>query len=235
MKPSRLFIICIALATMFCARAQQVYIPVQDNDFVTIYHPKGDYFFGPDSKFLKEGKWYDEWVVNDHAFVKAEDGRWHIFGITHPEILSDPLNLGIHQGEWASFHALSYATDFKKTLEDNHYDDLSKILAPKDRPGEILSNHAPCIIKKDQGRHDYLYWEFNERQGPLQAILKDNRKLIHRVETSVYELCDLQKDLSETTDMGKEEPESLKELKQILGAARSPHEQFPLTHRNITK
>jgi beta-fructofuranosidase len=127
--------------------AQERFVPVQNNTFVNVYQPKGDYFFGPDSKYLKEGKWYDKWVVNDHAILKGGDGRWHIIGITHPEILTKPLNKGIHHGEWASFHALSYTTDFKSTLEENHYDDLSKILTPKDRPGEILPNHAPHIIK----------------------------------------------------------------------------------------
>lgn len=129
--------------------AQEFYAPEQKNKFVTVYHPKGDYFFGPDSKYLTEGKWYDDWVVNDHAIIKAEDGKWHIIGITHPEILTEPLNEGIHHGEWASFHALSYATDLKNTLEENHYDDLSKILPPKDRPGEIKENQAPYIIKKE--------------------------------------------------------------------------------------
>ena len=142
-----LLILCLGISSNI--NAQERYVPVQKNKFINVYQPKGDYFFGPDSKYLKEGKWYDEWVVNDHAIVKAEDGKWHIIGITHPEVLSNPLSKGIHDGEWASFHALSYATNFKSTLEENHYDDLSKILTPKDRPGEIRANHAPHIVKKD--------------------------------------------------------------------------------------
>ena len=27
----------------------------------------------------------EPWYVNDHCFVRAEDGLWHLFGITHPE------------------------------------------------------------------------------------------------------------------------------------------------------
>ena len=26
-----------------------------------------------------------QWYINDHTFVRAEDGTWHLFGITHPE------------------------------------------------------------------------------------------------------------------------------------------------------
>ena len=31
------------------------------------------------------------WYLNDHTFIKASDGIWHFFGITHPEP-ADPVN-----------------------------------------------------------------------------------------------------------------------------------------------
>jgi predicted GH43/DUF377 family glycosyl hydrolase len=27
----------------------------------------------------------EQWYVNDHTFIRAEDGQWHLFGITHAE------------------------------------------------------------------------------------------------------------------------------------------------------
>jgi beta-fructofuranosidase len=123
---------------------------------VCVYKPSGDRFFGPDTKTLKEGQWYDDWVPNDHTFVKDEKGTWHIFGITHPLVETDPLSKGIHEGEYASFHAVSSATTFKETLTEHHYSDLPKILAPKERPGEVLANHAPYIVKKD-GLYHMVY------------------------------------------------------------------------------
>ncbi len=27
----------------------------------------------------------DRWYINDHTFIRAEDGQWHLFGITHRE------------------------------------------------------------------------------------------------------------------------------------------------------
>lgn len=139
---------CLLSATT--ANAQdKVLMPKQANKFVWVYQPDGDHFFGPDSENLKEGKWYEEWVPNDHAFVRHCDGKWHIFGITHPLVLTNPLNDGIHEGENASFHAVSSATSFKKSLKKDHYTDLPKVLPPKERPGEVLANHAPYIIKKD--------------------------------------------------------------------------------------
>lgn len=126
---------------------QKILIPVQENEFTCIYKPAGDYFFGPDTKELKEGEWYDRWIPNDHCFVKAEDGPWHIFGITHP--YTDPKLGNIHQGEHASFHAISSKTKIKKTVKKQHYKDLPKVLPPSERPGEITANHAPYIVKKD--------------------------------------------------------------------------------------
>ena len=135
---------------------QRVLIPEQANEYVWVYKPSGDYFFGPDTENLKEGEWYDEWVPNDHTFVKDTDGLWHILGITHPLVETDPLARGIHDGEFASFHAVSSATDFKETIKKHHYSDLPKILPPHMRPGEILANHAPYIVRKD-GLYQMVY------------------------------------------------------------------------------
>jgi hypothetical protein len=45
-------------------------------DFVHIYDPS----VGED----------EPWYVNDHTFVQAEDGTWHLFGITHAEPMINP-------------------------------------------------------------------------------------------------------------------------------------------------
>ncbi|MEU8899109.1 family 43 glycosylhydrolase [Nocardia sp. NPDC048505] len=42
------------------------------------------------------------WYINDHTVVRADDGRWHLFGITHPEP-ADPF----HETEFA--HAVAPA------------------------------------------------------------------------------------------------------------------------------
>lgn len=134
----------------------QVLVPRQANEFVWVYKPNGDHFFGPDTENLKEGQWYDEWVPNDHTLVKGDDGKWHIFGITHPLVETDPLQDGIHEGEYASFHAISSGISFKETLKEHHYTDLPKVLPPNERPGEVLANHAPYIVKKN-GLYHMVY------------------------------------------------------------------------------
>ena len=61
----------------------------------------------------------------------------------------DPAYGGIHQGEYASFHAAASVKSFESSLEKHHYCDLPKILPPKQRPGEPLANHAPYIVRKN--------------------------------------------------------------------------------------
>lgn len=147
MKLRLLPILLFYFSQLSVAQTYKVLVPKQENKYVKIYQPDGDYFFGPDTKELKEGSWYKKWVPNDHTFIKGEDGSWHIFGITHP--YTDPKKGNIHQGEFASFHAISSVKNFKKSIEKNHYKDLAKILPPSERPGEITANHAPYIVKKE--------------------------------------------------------------------------------------
>lgn len=146
LKTISLALVGAATLLLSSCESNKVLVPRQAHDYVEIYQPKGDTFFGPDTKRLKEGEWYDRWIPNDHCFVKHDDGLWHLFGITHPFVATDP----IHEGELASFHAVSTATEFKSTIEIDHYVDKPKILPPKERPGEIPANHAPYIVKKDR-------------------------------------------------------------------------------------
>ncbi|TWT78351.1 Glycosyl hydrolases family 43 [Posidoniimonas polymericola] len=62
----------LALANHACC--QPVTTLVECGEFVKIYDPS----VGEDT----------DWYINDHCFIQAKDGRWHLFGITHEE----PLN-----------------------------------------------------------------------------------------------------------------------------------------------
>ncbi len=88
--------------------------------------------------------------------------------------------------------------------------------------------------KSIQEKHDYLYWEFNEKQGPIQALLKDDWKLIYFVNNR-YELYNLKKDQSELNDVSSENPEILKQLQGILVTARTEHPEFPLVRKYLKK
>ena len=53
---------CLALSLLsypFNVIGQDMFaVPRQANEYVWVYKPSGDYFFGPDTKHLKEGEWY---------------------------------------------------------------------------------------------------------------------------------------------------------------------------------
>ena len=70
-------------------------VPKIAGPYVTVYRPASDRFPGPDTRELKAGTDYAEWVPNDQAFILGPDHCWHAFGITHP--LTSPEN--VHDGE----------------------------------------------------------------------------------------------------------------------------------------
>lgn len=51
----------------------------------------------------------DRWYINDHTFIRSEEGQWHLFGITHRE----PANA---QDE--KFLAHATAPDFVRSLAE---------------------------------------------------------------------------------------------------------------------
>ena len=147
------------------AKSRKVATPVQNNQFTWIYKPAGDIFPGPSTKQLEAGKYYDEWVPNDHTFTKGPDGKWHIIGITHP--LTD-FRINVHEGEFLSFHAKEPETGF---LTEKGWLDLPKVLPPAERPTERLENHAPYIVQKDE-----LYYMVYGPSPIRLAVSKDLMK-----------------------------------------------------------
>ncbi|PCI35902.1 MAG: arylsulfatase [Flavobacteriaceae bacterium] len=81
--------------------------------------------------------------------------------------------------------------------------------------------------KKTQSKHKYLYWEFNEGKGPIQAIRMQQWKLVKRYQKDV-ELYNLDKDQGETINLAQQEVKVLDEMLKLLKTARTAHPEFPL-------
>jgi beta-fructofuranosidase len=139
-------------------------VPRIVGQYVNVYQPAGDTFPGPDVGPLVTGKHYEEWVANDHCFVKDQSGRWHAFGITHPRTDLENVHLGEHQ----SFHAIAPKGSLKKVLKKAAWQDLPKVLPPGARPGERLENHAPYIVRRSD-----LYCMLYGPTPIRQAVSKD--------------------------------------------------------------
>jgi arylsulfatase A-like enzyme len=91
---------------------------------------------------------------------------------------------------------------------------------------------VPELLNKEQEKHEYLYWEFNEQQGPIQAIRQGNWKLVYKLEKTP-ELYNLANDIGENKNLALEEPEKLKKMLAILKNVRSEHPEYPLETREL--
>jgi arylsulfatase A-like enzyme len=90
--------------------------------------------------------------------------------------------------------------------------------------------------QEEQSKHDYLYWEFNERQGPVQAVTIENWKLLYFHIKNEYELYNLAEDISEQCNLALEYPKLLEQMKTIMHSTRSEHSEFPLVpHQKLKK
>ncbi len=187
---------------------------------------------------LKESGEYDNTLIiftsdNGHEYDRLDDEFFDSNG-PYRGMKRDLYDGGIHMpfiAHWPSkisggqtTHHLSAFWDIKATLGE-----LAgvKLMEPTDG-----ISFLPTLLGEGiQAEHDYLYWEFNEGQGPIQALLQDEWKLVHYVESSKYELYNVKEGPSESQEVHQKFPDELQKLKGVLSTARTDSKQFPLTRR----
>ena len=96
-------------------------------------------------------------------------------------------------------------------------------------------SYLPTLLEEnDQKQHDYLYWEFHEKNG-RQAVRQGDWKLVRydvfSPENTTTELYNLANDISEENNVADEHPEITKNLLQIMEEARVPSEDFKFEPR----
>lgn len=98
---------------------------------------------------------------------------------------------------------------------------------------------VPALVGKEQKAHDYLYWEFNERGKPMQAVRFAGKWKAYREWNKktggmgAIKLYDLVSDPSEKNDQATSKPELVKRAEKILKSARTPASEFPLTPKGL--
>ena len=108
--------------------------------------------------------------------------------------------------------------------------DLIGVKAPKDIDG---ISYLPTLTGKGkQKKHDYLYYEFHEKEG-RKCVLKDGWKLVQlRVNVpgeTYFELYDLNTDPEENNNVLEANPAKVKELKKIMEEARTENPNWNFT------
>ena len=155
--------------------------------------PRG--FFGPN--------------VNPKTGKEFRGGKGNLFegGLRIPYLVRWPGKIKSGQVNDLIF----YQPDVLPTLAD-----LTGAKKPKDIDG---ISFLPTLLNKGlQQKHEMLYWEFRSQI----AVRHNNWKAIQTKPNRAWELYDLNKDISETTNVAEKNPDLLAKMKLFAKASHEP-------------
>lgn len=94
-------------------------------------------------------------------------------------------------------------------------------------------SYLPVLLghEAQQQKHKVLYWEFNEGQGPIQAVRMGDWKAVRFVLKDKVELYDLSTDPGEQNDVSAGHPEVVEKMRQAMKDSRTDHPAFKLEKR----
>jgi sucrose-6-phosphate hydrolase SacC (GH32 family) len=135
-------------------------LPSSHRIFAVADEPEAKFRVGAFTKIYDpSGEEKDRWYINDHTFIRDEDGRWHMFGITHREP-AKALD--------EKFLAHAIAPDLLGPWKKQPH-----VLPRDEKAGETVV-WAPYVL-----RHDGSYWMYYCGGG------KDHARYQIRLATSV--------------------------------------------------
>lgn len=89
-------------------------------------------------------------------------------------------------------------------------------------------SYLPTLLgSPGQQEHDYLYWEFNEQQGPVQAIRKGKWKAVKFLNKPI-ELYDLEMDEGEENNIAERNPGIISKMEDLFKRVRTEDRNFIL-------
>ena len=162
------------------------------------------------------GHEYDEGFFNSNGPLKGSKRDLYEGGIRIPFIARWPGKIK----ENTSSDHISAFWDMMPTFCD-------QAGATKCPTTDGISMKKSFFGQSGQQKHEYLYWEFNESRGPLQALRNDNWKLVKRYKNPI-ELYDLSKDIGESNNIAANFPDIVDELSAKVDSARTYHPEFTL-------
>jgi arylsulfatase A-like enzyme len=161
---------------------------------------------------------YNPDIMDSNGPFKGIKRDMYEGGIRTPFIVKWPERI---KPGTASYHVSAFY-DFLPTLCQ-----LVGVEVPPDSDG---ISFLPSLTGEGvQKKHDFLYWELHE-YGGLQAVLKDNWKLIRfNVDKKEYryELYNISSDPGEQMNVAAQYPERVKNLIVLIDKAHQPNERYP--------
>lgn len=165
----------------------------------------------PDKEFTK--------FFNSNGSLR--EGKRYLYegGIRIPLIVRWP---GYIQSGSESAHVSAF-WDFLPTAGE-----LAGVMVPDTIDG---ISYLPTLLGRVQPKHEYLYWEFPEknyqvavRRGKWKAISNN----VRANSSSSIELYNLEQDPEEENNIAEQHPEIVQKLAQLMKKAHVPSEQFPM-------
>lgn len=176
--------------------------------------------FTSDNGVHKEGG-HDPEYFNSNAGLRGIKRDFYEGGIRTPFIVEWPgmIAPGSRNQHVAAFW------DFLPTVCD-----ITGISTPHDIDG---ISYLPVLKGLEQPEHDYLYYEFYEKQG-TQAVIQDDWKLIslqvNAPKKTHYELYNLKTDPKEQHNVAVLHPDRVEQLKALIKQA---HTKNPIFNYNF--
>lgn len=161
------------------------------------------------------GKEYDNGFFNSNMGLRGQKRELYEGGIRAPLIVYAPGTVpsGVESDHISAFW------DFYPTFAE---------MAGVEVEGTDGISMLPVLTGKgNQKPHQYLYWETNMKQGPIQAVRYGKWKAVRFLDKPL-ELYDLSSDPAEKTDVSESYPEVVSEISRILAEARTPHPEYPM-------
>ena len=136
----------------------------------------------------------------------------HDGGIRSPLIAHWPRKIAAG----AVSHQVTYTPDMMPTLAELAG---AEEFVPLDVDGLSI---APTLLGNgdEQGQHDFLYWEWDQR-GHDRALRHGKWKLVSS-EPGVWQVFDLETDISESNDVAPEHPDLIARAEEWIKANRTP-------------
>jgi arylsulfatase A-like enzyme len=159
---------------------------------------------------------YDPNVLNSSGSLRGIKRDLYEGGIRVPMIAWMPGTVPagrVSEQVWAMWDFLPTAAELAGTRPTQATNGLSMVNA--------LSN-------KPQIDHEYLYWEFLQRDESRQAVRMGNWKAVRYGHDKPTELYDLSVDIGEEIDLASSHPDIVERAEMLFRTARTHSEHYPL-------